>query len=94
LFGNTSVGTVGKHLCFLNICVFLVVNTFQMCWTERLQSSASLSITFEAYATALNQFSALNTQGRRNGGALRGHCPPAFWKGGLWWHRCPYVSVS
>jgi len=34
------------------------------------------------------------SQERRNGSALRGHCPLALWKGGQRGHRCPYMPVS
>jgi len=35
-----------------------------------------------------------SAQGRRNGGALRGHCPPLPIQRGVRGHRCPYISVS
>jgi len=36
----------------------------------------------------------MNNHGRRNGGGLRGHCPPDLWKGRQRGHRCLYISVS
>jgi len=33
------------------------------------------------------------SQGRRNGGAIRGHCPPPFERGGQRGHKCLLTSI-
>jgi len=75
---NVNRNTSSCYICFGQKWSALFVSTFNI--------SCS---TWE-----LKELTKWLEQGRRNGGALRGHCPPAFSKGGQRGHSCPYITVS
>jgi len=86
----------------LNIPCYKMQNSLFLFWLH-LESSAMYQYSFFQWHTtkfmvkhsdnSLSKFLSSH-QGHWNGGALRGHCSPALWKGRQQGHRCPYMPAS